>query len=55
MENAYIFDDNLKDTALFLKKIIAVKSLSGEEEELMAVLKSEFLPFCDSAAADKNT
>jgi acetylornithine deacetylase len=49
MENTYIFDENLNDTALFLKKIIAVKSLSGEEEELMAALKSEFLPVCDSA------
>src|SRR5665647_2406493 len=49
MENTYIFDDNLNDTALFLKKIIAVKSFSGEEEELMAALKSEFLPICDSA------
>jgi acetylornithine deacetylase len=49
MENSYIFDENLKNTALFLKKIIAVKSLSGEEEKLMAALKSELLPFCDSA------
>jgi len=49
MENADIFEYNLKDTALFLKKIIAIKSLSGEEEELMETLKSEFLPFCDSA------
>lgn len=49
MENTSVFDDNLKDAALFLKKIIAVKSLSGEEEELMTVLKSEFLPLCDSA------
>jgi len=47
MENTNIFDDNLKDAALFLKKIIAVKSLSGEEEELMASLKRGFLPFCD--------
>ncbi len=49
MENADIFDHNLKDTALFLKRIIAVKSLSGEEEELMGALKSEFIPLCDSA------
>jgi acetylornithine deacetylase len=49
MENTYIFDENLKDTALFLKKIIAAKSLSGEEDELMSVLKSEFLPICDAA------
>ena len=49
MENTSVFDDNLKDTALFLNKIIAVKSLSGEEEELVGVLKSEFLPLCDSA------
>ena len=49
MENVDIFEYNLKDTALFLKKIIAIKSLSGEEEELMETLKSEFLPFCDSA------
>lgn len=53
MEKTYIFDESLKDTAFFLKKIIAVKSLSGEEEELMAVLKSEFLPLCDSAALVK--
>lgn len=53
MENTYIFDENLKDAALFLKKIIAVKSLSGEEEELMAVLKSEFLDLCDSATLVK--
>jgi acetylornithine deacetylase len=49
MENTSFFDDNLKDAALFLKKIIAVKSLSGEEEELMGALKSDFLPLCDSA------
>jgi acetylornithine deacetylase/succinyl-diaminopimelate desuccinylase-like protein len=49
MKNTFVFDENLKGTALFLKKIIAVKSLSGEEEELMAALKSEFLPICDSA------
>lgn len=49
MENTYIFDHNLEDTALFLKRIIAIKSLSGEEEELMDVLKSEFLSLCDNA------
>jgi acetylornithine deacetylase len=49
MKNTYIFDENLKDAALFLKKIIAVKSLPGEEEELMAALKNKFAPFCDSA------
>jgi len=49
MKNADIFNHNLKSTELFLKRIIAVKSLSGEEEELMGNLKSEFLPFCDCA------
>jgi len=49
MEKADIFDHNLKDAVLFLKRIITVKSLSGEEEELMVALKSEFLPLCDSA------
>ncbi len=48
MKNTDIFDYNLKNTALFLKRIIAVKSLSGEEEELMGTLKNEFLPLCDS-------
>jgi len=49
MENVNIFDHNLKDTALFLKRIITIKSLSGEEEELMGALKDELMPFCDSA------
>jgi acetylornithine deacetylase len=49
MENTNIFDENLRDMALFLKKIIAVKSLSGEEEKLMAALKKELFPLCDIA------
>jgi acetylornithine deacetylase/succinyl-diaminopimelate desuccinylase-like protein len=48
-ENTNIFDENLRNTALFLKKIIAVKSLSGEEEKLMSALKRELAPLCDIA------
>ncbi len=37
------------DTAVFLKKMIGVCSLSGEEEEMMHILKEAFLPYCDTA------
>lgn len=48
MKNNVIFDPDIKDTARFLKKIMALRSLSGEEEGLMQILKDEFLPLCNS-------
>jgi len=43
------FERNTGEASAFLQRIIAIKSLSGGEEDLMKVLQGEFAPFCDSA------
>ena len=47
MEDNLISDQDIKKTAGFLKRIISVKSLPGQEETLMRLLKDELLPLCD--------
>jgi acetylornithine deacetylase/succinyl-diaminopimelate desuccinylase-like protein len=55
METDLISGQNIKKTARFLKKIISVKSLPGQEENLIQILKDDFLPLCDAVRLVKIT
>ena len=47
MEKNIISENDIRETAGFLKRIIAERSISGQEERLMQALKEEFLMLCD--------